>query len=63
MITPQCPVLTSLNRHEHLITVVLICITEVIKPVVYCSKEARLDSPYDFFYSFFFKHFFAACPP
>lgn len=38
-ITPQCPVLTSFNRHKHLVTVVLISIAEVIKSVLYWSKE------------------------
>lgn len=62
--TPQCPVLTSLNRHEHHVTGVLFCTTEVTKPVVYWSYEVLgLNSLYDFFYPFFFKYFSSACPP
>lgn len=62
--TPQCPVLASLNRHQQLVTVVLICITEVTKPVAYWHYEVLgLDSLCDFFYPFFFKHFSAACAP
>lgn len=62
--TPQCPVLASLNRHQQLVTVVLICITEVTKPVAYWHyKVLGLDSLCDFFYPLFFKHFSAACAP
>lgn len=61
---PQCPVLASLNRHQHLVTAVLLCITEVTKPVAYrCYKVLGLDSLCDFFYPFFFKHFSAAHAP
>lgn len=38
-ITPQCPVLTSFNRHKHLVIVALISIAEVIKSVLYWSNE------------------------
>lgn len=61
---PRCPVLASLNRHEHLVTVALICTTEVTKSVAYWSyKVLGLDSLYDFFYPSFSKHFSFPCPP
>lgn len=41
-ITPQCPVLTSFNRHEYLVIVVLISTAEVIKSVLYWNKEVLL---------------------